>query len=46
MSILPPGRRRRVRRYVTALERRRAVEERRFREFAGMIVLRATEVSR
>ncbi|MBB6170604.1 hypothetical protein HNR23_000664 [Nocardiopsis mwathae] len=46
MSILPSRRSRRVRPYITALERHRAVEERRFRQFAGVVALRALEVVR
>ncbi|MBB6173849.1 hypothetical protein HNR23_003909 [Nocardiopsis mwathae] len=44
MSILSSRRSRRIRPYVTALERRRAVEDRRFRKFAGLVALRAREV--
>ncbi|MBB6173677.1 hypothetical protein HNR23_003737 [Nocardiopsis mwathae] len=46
MSILPSRRSRRIRPYITALEHRRAIETRRFRQFAGLVALRAMEVAR
>ncbi|CAM3820484.1 hypothetical protein NOGI109294_14680 [Nocardiopsis gilva] len=46
MSILPSRRSRRVRPYISALEARRSIEERRFRQFAGRVSLRTMEVTR
>ncbi|CAM3929766.1 hypothetical protein NOGI109294_19095 [Nocardiopsis gilva] len=46
MSILPLRRRQRVRPYFRALEARRAIEERHFRQFAALTALRIMEVTR
>ncbi|GAA2034542.1 hypothetical protein GCM10009800_20480 [Nocardiopsis rhodophaea] len=46
MSILPLRRRQRVRPYIRALEARRSIEERHFRQFAALTALRVMEVTR
>ncbi|WP_193373693.1 hypothetical protein [Nocardiopsis gilva] len=46
MSILPSRRSRRIRPYISVLEHRRTIEERRFRRFAETAAVRGAEAVR